>query len=52
MTVGQYVLLGRTPHIGYFGFETSGDRRVCAELLESPRPHRHGGAATGHALRR
>jgi len=35
MTVGHYVLLGRTPHIGYFGFETSEDRRVCAELLES-----------------
>jgi iron complex transport system ATP-binding protein len=35
MTVGQYVLLGRTPHIGYFGFETSEDRRVCGELLES-----------------
>jgi iron complex transport system ATP-binding protein len=35
MTVGQYVVLGRTPHIGYFGFETSFDRRVCGELLES-----------------
>ena len=35
MTVGQYVLLGRTPHIGYFGFETAEDRSVCGELLES-----------------
>jgi iron complex transport system ATP-binding protein len=35
MTVGQYVLLGRTPHIGYFGFESSEDRRVCGELLAS-----------------
>jgi len=35
MTVGQYVLLGRTPHIGYFGFETTEDRRVCGVLLES-----------------
>jgi iron complex transport system ATP-binding protein len=35
MTVGHYVLLGRTPHIGYFGFETSQDRQVCAELLGS-----------------
>jgi len=35
MTVGQYVLLGRTPHIGYFGFETAEDRRVCGVLLES-----------------
>jgi iron complex transport system ATP-binding protein len=33
MTVGQYVLLGRTPHIGYFGFETAQDRSVCSELL-------------------
>ncbi|MGA2522466.1 MAG: ABC transporter ATP-binding protein [Acidimicrobiales bacterium] len=35
MTVGSYVLLGRTPHIGYFGFETATDRAVCAELLGS-----------------
>jgi iron complex transport system ATP-binding protein len=35
MTVGQYVLLGRTPHVGYFGFESSEDRTVCAELLDS-----------------
>ena len=35
MTVGHYVLLGRTPHIGYFGFETRSDRAVCAELLRS-----------------
>jgi iron complex transport system ATP-binding protein len=35
MTVGQYVLLGRTPHIGYFGFETRRDRTVCAGLLRS-----------------
>ena len=36
MTVGQYVLLGRTPHIGYFGFETPRtDRTVCGELLDS-----------------
>ena len=35
MTVGHYVLLGRTPHIGYFGFETSQDRRICGGLLDS-----------------
>jgi iron complex transport system ATP-binding protein len=35
MTVGDYVLLGRTPHIGYFGFETAADRHVCADLLDS-----------------
>jgi iron complex transport system ATP-binding protein len=34
MTVGTYVLLGRTPHLGYFGVETASDRRHCAELLE------------------
>jgi iron complex transport system ATP-binding protein len=33
MTVGDYVLLGRTPHIGYLRVETAADRRVCAELL-------------------
>jgi iron complex transport system ATP-binding protein len=35
MTVGQYVLLGRTPHIGYFGFESREDLSVCADLLDS-----------------
>jgi len=35
MTVGQYVLLGRTPNIGYFGFESAADRRVCGELVDS-----------------
>ena len=35
MTVGQYVLLGRTPHIGYFGVETAEDRSVCGDLLKS-----------------
>ncbi|HUI02946.1 MAG TPA: ABC transporter ATP-binding protein [Acidimicrobiales bacterium] len=34
MSVGHYVLLGRTPHIGYFGVETAPDRRVCGDLLE------------------
>ena len=35
MAVGHYVLLGRTPHIGYFGAESNRDRRICAELLAS-----------------
>jgi iron complex transport system ATP-binding protein len=35
MTVGQYVLLGRTPHIGYFGFDSAVDRTVCGDLLDS-----------------
>lgn len=34
MTVSDYVLLGRTPHIGYFSFETPDDRRVCQSLLD------------------
>jgi iron complex transport system ATP-binding protein len=34
MTVAAYVLLGRTPHLGYFGVESSTDRRHCLELLE------------------
>ncbi|HZU78932.1 MAG TPA: ABC transporter ATP-binding protein, partial [Acidimicrobiales bacterium] len=34
MSVMQYTLLGRTPHLGYFASESAGDRRVCAGLLE------------------
>jgi iron complex transport system ATP-binding protein len=34
MTVGDYVLLGRTPHIGYLRVETESDRRICAALLD------------------
>ncbi|MGA2037275.1 MAG: ABC transporter ATP-binding protein [Acidimicrobiales bacterium] len=34
MTVSDYVLLGRTPHIGYFSFESARDRRICSALLE------------------
>lgn len=33
MTVAQYVLLGRSPHIGYFGRESGRDRRIVAEVL-------------------
>ena len=35
MSVGAYVLLGRTPHIGYFGIESDRDRALCTSLLES-----------------
>jgi iron complex transport system ATP-binding protein len=35
MAVGHYMLLGRTPHISYFGIETAHDRRVCSELLDA-----------------
>ena len=34
MTVSDYVLLGRTPHIGYLRVETAADRRICAELID------------------
>ncbi len=34
MTVGDYILLGRTPHIGYLRMETTADKRICGELLE------------------
>jgi len=34
MTVGDYVLLGRTPHIGYLRVETDTDRRICTELID------------------
>ncbi len=33
MTVGDYVLLGRTPHIAFFGTESRHDRAVAAEVL-------------------
>ena len=33
MSVLEYALLGRTPHIGYFGVETEDDRGLCVELL-------------------
>ena len=33
MTVAQYVLLGRSPHLGYLGRESGRDRRVVAEVL-------------------
>ncbi len=33
MTGAEYVLLGRTPHIGYLGVESAADRRACAGLL-------------------
>jgi iron complex transport system ATP-binding protein len=34
MTVTDYVLLGRTPHIGYLRVESAQDKRVCASLLD------------------
>ena len=34
MAVSDYVLLGRTAHIGYLSTETAADRRVCAAAME------------------
>jgi iron complex transport system ATP-binding protein len=34
MTVADYILLGRSPHIGYFGFEKAKDHEICAGLLD------------------
>jgi iron complex transport system ATP-binding protein len=33
-TVGEYVLLGRTPHVSYFGTERRSDREAVAAALE------------------
>lgn len=33
MSVSQYVLLGRSPHLGYFGRERAADRRIVANVL-------------------
>jgi iron complex transport system ATP-binding protein len=34
MTVRDYVMLGRTAHIGYLRTETAADRRVCAAAID------------------
>ena len=34
MSAIDYTLLGRTPHIGYFGVESAQDRRICAQVLD------------------
>jgi iron complex transport system ATP-binding protein len=34
MTVAEYVLLGRTAHVGYLRMETDEDRRVCAAAID------------------
>lgn len=33
MRVGTYVLLGRTPHLSYFGREGAGDREIAERLM-------------------
>jgi iron complex transport system ATP-binding protein len=34
LTVTEYVLLGRTPHLGYFGNEAAGDRLAAERALD------------------
>ena len=34
MTVSGYVLLGRTPHLGYLGVETGSDRTIAEQALQ------------------
>lgn len=34
MRVFDYVLLGRTPYVGYFGLESSDDRAVATEVID------------------
>ena len=34
MSVFDYVLLGRTPYVSYFGVESGHDRRIAAEAIE------------------
>jgi iron complex transport system ATP-binding protein len=56
MTVLDYVLLGRTPHIGYLGTETRADREICAGLLDrmelAPMAGRTLGTLSGGELQR
>jgi iron complex transport system ATP-binding protein len=56
LTVAEYVLLGRTPHIGYFAAESSSDRRAAASALDrlelSPFAERPLGSLSGGELQR
>jgi iron complex transport system ATP-binding protein len=56
LTVSEYVLLGRTPHIGYFAGEGSADRRAAAEALDrlelGPFAERPLGSLSGGELQR
>jgi iron complex transport system ATP-binding protein len=56
MTVGDYVLLGRTPHIGYLRMETPADRKICVGLLDrmglAPMAARRLGTLSGGELQR
>ena len=56
MTALDYVLLGRTPHIGYLRTETAADREICAGLLDrldlAPMAGRALGTLSGGELQR
>ena len=61
MTVAQYVLLGRSPHLGYLGKESDSDRRIVAGVLRrlsledfAPKPlgHLSGGERQRAAIAR
>ena len=56
MTILDYVLLGRTPHIGYLRTETHADREICAGLLDrmdlAPMAGRTLGTLSGGELQR
>ena len=56
LTVAEYVLLGRTPHIGYFGSESRSDRlaaeRSMARLSLRQFAHRSLGSLSGGELQR
>lgn len=56
MPVAHYVLLGRTPHISYFGMETGQDRAIAASALDrlglGPFASRHLGTLSGGELQR
>ena len=56
MTVADYVLLGRTAHIGFLRAETTRDHRVCADVLDrldlAPMAERRLRAMSGGELQR
>ena len=56
MTVAEYVLLGRTAHIGYLRFETAADRSACEAVIGrldlSAMAGRRLGAMSGGELQR
>lgn len=56
LTVGEYALLGRTPHLGYLAAEGRGDRRAAGRALERldllPLAERRLGSLSGGELQR